>query len=174
MKTKSPQQRTIKETAGRCYDMDSIDTEMLTSMHGGEFRLVELPRFLDQRGNLAVIEQFREIPFKIERCHWIYDVPGGGGREGHAYHENEELIIALSGSFDVVVRHSGGNETVTLNRSYVGLYLPRLTWRELTNFSTNAVVLVLSSKPYSDADYILDYDMYLKLRNNGRGTQNRI
>lgn len=147
--------------------MDSTDIEKLTFMTDGDYRLVELPRFLDPRGNLAVIEQFSEIPFKIERCHWIYDVPGGGGREGHAYHENEELIIALSGSFDVVVRLPDGDDTVTLNRSYVGLYLPRLTWRELTNFSTNAVVLVLSSKPYSDADYILDYDMYLKLRNNG-------
>lgn len=128
-----------------------------------EPKIIELPRFLDPRGNLAVIEQCRQIPFKIERCHWIYDVPGGGGREGHAYHENEELIVALSGSFDVVMRHHDREETVTLNRSYLGLYVPRLTWRELTNFSTNAVVLVLSSRPYSDSDYILDYQQYLEL-----------
>lgn len=126
-------------------------------------RIIELPRFLDPRGNLAVIEECRTIPFKIERCHWIYDVPGGGGREGHAYHENEELIVALSGSFDVVTRLHDSAETVTLNRSYLGLYVPRMTWRELTNFSTNAVVLVLSSRPYSDSDYILDYQQYLAL-----------
>jgi len=128
-----------------------------------EPRIIELPRFLDPRGNLAVIEECRQIPFKIERCHWIYDVPGGGGREGHAYHENEELIVALSGSFDVVMRHHDREETVSLNRSYLGLYVPRMTWRELTNFSTNAVVLVLSSHPFSDSDYILDYQQYLTL-----------
>lgn len=131
-------------------------------MQHREFRIIELPRFLDPRGNLAVIEECREIPFRIARCHWIYDVPGGGGREGHAYHENEELIIALSGSFDVIVRLPEKTERITLNRSYVGLYLPRMTWRELTNFSTNAVVLVLSSLPYAGSDYILDYDQYLK------------
>lgn len=131
-----------------------------------EPKIIELPRFLDPRGNLAVIEECRQIPFKIVRCHWIYDVPGGGGREGHAYHENEELIIALSGSFDVELSVSGRKERVTLNRSYLGLYVPRMTWRELTNFSTNAVVLVLSSRPYSDNDYILDFDQYLTLRSD--------
>lgn len=127
-------------------------------------RIIELPRFLDPRGNLAVIEECRELPFKIERCHWIYDVPGGGDREGHAYHTNEELIVALSGSFDVITRYPDREERVTLNRSYLGLYVPRLTWREITNFSTNAVVLVLSSRPYADEEYILDYKKYLALR----------
>lgn len=121
-----------------------------------EVKIIELPRFLDPRGNLSVIEECRDIPFRIERCHWIYDVPGGGGREGHAYRSNQELIIALSGSFDVIVGCGDYKQTVTLNRSYLGLYIPNKTWRELTNFSTNAVVLVLSSHPYSDEDYIYD------------------
>lgn len=128
--------------------------------------LIELPRFLDPRGNLAVIEECDDIPFAIARCHWIYDVPGGGGREGHAYYRNREFIIALSGSFDVKVTDSKGEITYTLNRAYQGLYLPAMTWRELTNFSTNAVVVIVSSTPYDETDYILDKDVYLKLLSN--------
>lgn len=127
-------------------------------------RIVELPRYLDPRGNLAVIEECAEIPFSIERCHWIYDVPGGGGREGHAYFRNQEFIVALSGSFDVIVDFGHEKEVFSLNRSYMGLYIPALTWRELTNFSTNAVVLVLSSTPYDESDYIIDYGRYLELK----------
>lgn len=122
--------------------------------------IIELPRYLDPRGNLAVIEEGREIPFKIARCHWIYDVPGGGGREGHAYFRNRELIIALSGSFDVVVRDKSTSQTFSLNRSYLGLYVPALTWRELTNFSTNALVVVVSSMPFDEKDYIVDFEEY--------------
>lgn len=122
--------------------------------------IIELPRYLDPRGNLAVIEQGREIPFNIARCHWIYDVPGGGGREGHAYFRNRELIIALSGSFDVVVRDTSASRTFTLNRSYLGLYVPALTWRELTNFSTNALVVVVSSTPFDEKDYIVDFEEF--------------
>lgn len=129
--------------------------------------LIELPRFLDPRGNLAVIEEMREIPFKIERCHWIYDVPGGGGREGHAYFRNSELIIALSGSFDVLVNDGTRFQKFTLNRSFIGLYIPPLTWRELTNFSTNAVVLVASSTLFNESDYIIDFNLFLKEKNNG-------
>lgn len=125
--------------------------------------IIELPRFLDPRGNLAVIEECREIPFRIVRCHWIYDVPGGGGREGHAYFRNEEFIVALSGSFEVVVRTADGESRHTLNRSYRGLYLPAMTWRELTDFSTNAVVLVIDSRPYEEEDYITDFNRYLEL-----------
>ena len=129
--------------------------------------LIELPRHLDPRGNLAVIEENRNIPFKIGRCHWIYDVPGGGDREGHAYKRNREFIIALSGSFDVVVNSGDKEETFTLNRSYIGLYLPPLTWRELTNFSTNAVAVIISSESYNEDDYILDMNEYLNLRKLG-------
>lgn len=132
-------------------------------------RIIEFPQFLDPRGNLAVIEEIDTIPFKIERVHWIYDVPGGGGREGHAYHRNRELIVALSGSFDVLVSDGNKSETFTLNRSYHGLYLPQMTWRELTNFSTNSVVLVLSSTPYDDDDYITDFNLYKKLKHEKDG-----
>lgn len=134
-------------------------------MEISEPTIIELPQYLDPRGNLAVIEECQDIPFKIERCHWIYDVPGGGGREGHAYRDNEEFIVALSGSFDVVTNDGDEEKTFTLNRTYNGLYIPKMTWRELTNFSTNSVVLVLSSKPYDDSDYIIDFDEYRRLRN---------
>lgn len=125
--------------------------------------IIELPRHLDPRGNLAVIEEERQIPFKIARCHWIYDVPGGGGREGHAYYNNRELIIALSGSFDVVVKDADGTRTFSLNRSYLGLYVPAMTWRELTNFSTNALVVVVSSMPFDENEYIVDFEEYKRL-----------
>lgn len=117
-------------------------------------KIMDLPQFLDPRGNLSVIEQYNDIPFKIERVHWIYDTPGGGLRDGHAYKRNEELIVALSGSFDVSLYDGKHSERVTLNRAYNGLYVPRMTWRELDNFSTNAVALILSSTPYEEEDYI--------------------
>lgn len=126
-------------------------------------KIIDLPQFLDPRGNLAVIEECNNIPFKIERIHWIYDVPGGGQREGHAYYKNQEFIVALSGSFDVVVREGECFKTYTLNRTYQGLYLPAMTWRELTNFSTNSVALVLSSTMYDETDYITDFDQYNNL-----------
>lgn len=126
--------------------------------------IIELPQHLDPRGNLAVIEELDVIPFKIERCHWIYDVPGGGGREGHAYHRNQEFIVALSGSFDVIVHDGKCSRTFALNRSYHGLYIPRMHWRELTNFSTNAVVFVISSTHFDESDYIVDFDEFIKLR----------
>lgn len=138
---------------------------MSNNISGGDKpRIIELTRHLDPRGNLAVIEECRDIPFKIERCHWIYDVPGGGGREGHAYRRNREFILALSGSFDVIVDDGCQVETFTLNRSFRGLYLPEMHWRELTNFSTNALVLVLSSRPYDESEYIIDHKQYKALR----------
>lgn len=121
-----------------------------------EVRLKELPRHLDPRGNLSVLEEMRDVPFKIERVHWIYDVPGGGERWGHAYRTNAEMIIALSGSFDVTVTDKDGERDYNLNRSYKCLYIPPKTWRKLTNFSTNAVALVLSSQPYDENDYIYE------------------
>lgn len=128
-------------------------------------KLINLPLHLDPRGNLAVIEQFKEVPFKIERVHWIYDTPGGGLRDGHAYYKNREFIVALSGSFDVVVKDGKRSERITLNRAYNGLFIPELTWRELDNFSTNSVALVLSSTPYDEEDYIFDYNLYKSLKN---------
>lgn len=123
--------------------------------------LINLSRHLDHRGNLSVVEQRKDIPFDIARVYWIYDVPGGECREGHAYHESQEFIIALSGSFDVLVDDLKSRRIFSLNRSYYGLYIPSGCWRELSNFSTNSVALILSSTPYNKADYIFDYSQLL-------------
>lgn len=124
-------------------------------------RLVELPKIQDPRGNLTFLQSQDHIPFDIERVFWTYDVPGGESRGGHAYYKQEELIIALSGSFDVVVTAlSGEKQHYTLNRSYYGLYLPPLTWRHMENFSTNALSLHLSSTSFNPKDYIRDFKVY--------------
>ncbi len=123
-------------------------------------RIIQLPKNGDRRGNLSVIEQLDLIPFKIERAFWIYDVPGGAARGGHAYRESEEFIVALSGSFDVVIDDGKEKQVFSLNRSYYGLYVPKMMWREMVNFSTNSVALVLSSTPYDAADYIRDYEEF--------------
>ena len=123
-------------------------------------RIIELPRFLDSRGNLSFVEQFTHIPFEIKRTYWIYDVPGGEARGGHAYKENQEFIIALSGSFDVIIDDGKEKKTYTLNRSYYGLYVPKGTWREMNNFSTNSLAVILSSTLYDKEDYIFDYEQY--------------
>ena len=125
-----------------------------------EARIIDLPKFLDSRGNLSFVEEFRHIPFKIERTYWIYDVPGGEKRGGHAYRENREFIIALSGSFDVVLDDGQERRAFSLNRSYYGLYVPEGLWREMDNFSTNSLALVLASTPYTPEDYIYDYDLF--------------
>lgn len=127
--------------------------------------VIQLPKIADPRGNLTFIERGRHIPFKIQRVYWIYDVPGGEVRGGHAYKNLEEVIIALSGSFDVAVDDGSGSEHIYhLNRSYKGLYIPKLTWRQLRHFSTNSVALILASLPYSEDDYIYDYNEFLKLK----------
>lgn len=125
-----------------------------------KLRIIDLPRFLDKRGNLSFAEEFKQMPFKIMRSYWIYDVPGGESRGGHAYKENEELIIALSGSFDVVLDDGTEQKTFSLNRSYHGLYVPKGLWREMTNFSTNSLALVLASTTYNANDYIFDYSTF--------------
>lgn len=124
--------------------------------------IVELPKISDPRGNLSVIEELKDIPFKIERTYWIYDVPGGESRGGHAYKENQEFIVALSGSFDVVLDNGREKKSFSLNRSYNGLYVPKGYWREMENFSTNSLALVLSSTKYDANDYIRDYGEFLK------------
>lgn len=124
-------------------------------------QIIELPKISDPRGNLSVIEEFKQIPFKIERTYWIYDVPGGENRGGHAFKETEELIVALSGSFDVTVDDGIEKKVFNLNRSYYGLYVPKGLWREMENFSTNSLALVLSSTKYDSNDYIRDYDEFL-------------
>lgn len=123
--------------------------------------IVNLPRITDTRGNLSFIEAGRPVPFVIQRTYWIYDVPGGEVRGGHAYRELQEFFVALSGSFDVVLDDGKERKIVSLNRSYVGLYAPNMIWRNLENFSTNSVCLILASLPYSQNDYIRDYESYL-------------
>lgn len=130
-----------------------------------EPNIIELPRHFDPRGNLSVIEENKDIPFSIERCHWVYDVPGGEKRGGHAYFENEEFIVAMSGSFDVIIDDGKERKTYSLNRSYYGLYVPKGLWRELDNFSTNSLALVLSSTKYDENDYIYDYDEFKQYKN---------
>jgi len=125
--------------------------------------LIKFPKILDPRGNLTFIEQERHIPFKISRVYWIYDVPGGEQRGGHAFREQEECIIALSGSFDVLLNDGTAQKIVHLNRAYHGLYVPRMIWRRMQNFSTNAVAYVLACCPYSQNDYIRDFDEYQTL-----------
>lgn len=127
-------------------------------------KLIQLPKIADPRGNLSIIEQINQIPFEIKRVHWVYDVPGGFDRGGHAYFETEEFIVALSGSFDVVVDDGKEKQIFQLNRSYFGLLVPKGLWRTMTNFSTNSLALVLSSTKYNEKDYISDYDEYLVWR----------
>jgi oxalate decarboxylase/phosphoglucose isomerase-like protein (cupin superfamily) len=128
-------------------------------------RIIQLPKITDPRGNLSVIEELKDIPFKIERTYWIYDVPGGEKRGGHAYKENQEFIVALSGSFDVVLDNGKEKIAFSLNRSYNGLYVPKGLWREMDNFSTNSLALVLSSTKYAPEDYIHDYEDFLEYAN---------
>lgn len=132
-----------------------------------DIKTIVLPQFLDARGNLSFVEQENHIPFEIQRTYWIYDVPGGACRGGHAYKENQEFIVALSGSFDVVLNDGNEKKVYTLNRSYYGLYVPKGFWREMENFSTNSLALILSSKKYDANDYIRDYDVFLKLKKDG-------
>jgi len=124
--------------------------------------IINLPKIEDERGNLTFIEEENHIPFKIKRVYWIYDVPGGQKRGGHAFKEQQEFIVALSGSFDVVIDDGKQKQTFSLNRSYYGLYIPNGLWREMNNFSTNSLALVLSSTEFSEDDYIRDYAAFLK------------
>lgn len=123
-------------------------------------KIIDLPKIIDPRGNLSFIEGGRHVPFVIRRVYWIYDVPGGQTRGGHAYRKNEEFIVALSGSFDVALDDGKERKVFSLNRSYYGLYVPRGIWRQMENFSTNALALVLSSTPFDRNDYIYDYDEF--------------
>ena len=130
--------------------------------------IIQLPKFLDARGNLSFVEQEKHIPFVIRRTYWLYDVPGGECRGGHAYKENQEFIVALSGSFDVVLDDGTEKKTFTLNRSYYGLYVPKGLWREMENFSTNSLAMILSSTDYDANDYVRDYDEFFKLKQDGK------
>lgn len=127
-------------------------------------RLIELSKIKDPRGNLTAIESGISIPFEVMRDYWIYDVPSGMWRDGHAFREQEEFLVALSGSFDVVVNDGVKEQTFHLSRPQIGLYIPNMMWRHIHNFSTNAVTLVLSSMLYDPNDYIEDFDEYIKLK----------
>ena len=129
-----------------------------------DVKIIELPKFADPRGNLSFVEQEKHIPFVIRRTYWLYDVPGGECRGGHAYRENQEFIVALSGSFDVVLDDGTEKKKFTLNRSYYGLYVPKGLWREMENFSTNSLAMILSSTDYDANDYVRDYDEFLTLK----------
>jgi len=131
-------------------------------------QIIQLPKFLDARGNLSFVEQEIHIPFVIRRTYWLYDVPGGECRGGHAYRENDEFIVALSGSFDVILDDGKEKKAFTLNRSYYGLYVPKGLWREIENFSTNSLALILSSTNYDADDYVRDYDEFFKLKQDGK------
>lgn len=129
-----------------------------------EIKLIDLPKHEDPRGNLSFIEEDEHIPFQIERTYWIYDVPGGMVRGGHAFKQQKEFIVALSGSFDVVVDDGQLKRRFSLNRSYYGLYIPQGYWRHVENFSTNSVAMVLSSTLFLESDYIRDYSEFLKFK----------
>lgn len=127
-------------------------------------KLINLPKFEDPRGNLSFIEEEKHIPFKIERTYWIYDVPGGQIRGGHAFKKQKELIVALSGSFDIIIDNGNKKQTFSLNRSYYALFIPNGLWRQMENFSTNSLALVLSSTHFNADDYIYDYNEFLEFR----------
>ncbi|PIP53901.1 MAG: hypothetical protein COX07_08250 [Bacteroidetes bacterium CG23_combo_of_CG06-09_8_20_14_all_32_9] len=126
---------------------------------------INLPKISDPRGNLSFLESGNHIPFEIKRAYWIYDVPGGQIRGGHAYRTLNEFIIALSGSFDVVLNNGKKEEIFSLNRSYYGLYVPNMIWRRMENFSTNSLCLILASQTYNPDDYIYDYYKFKQLYN---------
>jgi glyoxylate utilization-related uncharacterized protein len=129
-------------------------------------QIIHLPKVADPRGNLTFLQYSEQLPFEIQRVFWTYDVPGGEQRGGHAYHKQYELIIALSGSFDVIITNKDGEkDTFSLNRSYYGLFVPPKTWRHMENFSTNSLGLHLSSRQFDPSDYIRDYNIYKNMNN---------
>ena len=146
------------------YDLKTVELINNTS----KCRVLGLPKVNDARGNLTFIEQKNHVPFDIKRVYYLYDVPGGETRGGHAHHDLEQFIIAANGSFDVVIDDGQINTRFHLNRSYYGLYIPNMVWRELDNFSSESVCLVLASEHYEEEDYIRDYDEFKKTRINSK------
>lgn len=132
-----------------------------------DVKLIELPKFMDLRGNLSFVEQNNHIPFEIQRTYWIYDVPGGEDRGGHAYKTTDEFIIAIAGAFDVTVDDGVNQKTLSLNRSYYGLYIPKGLWRKMDNFSTASLALEFANTKYDRSDYIEDYEQYKTMKSNG-------
>jgi dTDP-4-dehydrorhamnose 3,5-epimerase-like enzyme len=126
-------------------------------------RIINLPKILDERGNLSFFENAKQIPFEIKRTYWIYDVPGDEKRGGHAFKRQQEFIVALSGSFDVVLYDGHEEQKFQLKRSYYGLYIPNMIWRSMEDFSTNSLALVVSDSRYDEEDYIRDPELYKKM-----------
>lgn len=147
-------------------ELHSSDETLRPSRSVYDTAIIQFPKILDDRGNLTFVEAQRHIPFAIARVYWIYDVPGGASRGGHAFRELQEVVIALSGSFELLLDDGMAQKTVTLNRAYYGLYVPNMLWRQVHSFSTNAVALVLASRPYDPEDYIRDYQEFQKM--NGK------
>jgi hypothetical protein len=127
-------------------------------------RIIDLPRFQLPEGSISVVEELQNVPFPIARVFYLYDVPGGESRGGHAHHELEQLIISCLGSFDVVIDDGHRRRTISLNRSFYGLYLPPGIWAELMNFSSGAISLVLTSLPFDEADYVRDHAQFVQLK----------
>ena len=129
-------------------------------------KLIELPKIYDPRGNLSFFENNKQIPFEIQRTYWIYDVPGGEIRGGHAFKEQNEFVVVLSGSLDIVVFDGEKEEKYSLNRSYYGLYIPKGWWRHMENFATNTLALVVSSTSFDENDYIINKEEFIKMKNH--------
>ncbi len=131
-----------------------------------ECRIIELPRITNRRGNLTPVEGGKDIPFEVARVYYLYDVPGGSTRGGHAHKQLGQVLVSVMGAFDVVLDDGYNRKTVRLDRAYSGLYIPRMIWRELENFSSGGICLVLASLPFDESDYYRDYDEFLAA---GRG-----
>jgi hypothetical protein len=129
--------------------------------------IIDLPKIVDSRGNLSFIEEMKHFPFPIKRVYWVYDVPGGQKRGGHAFKRQRELIVALSGSFEVSLDDGSGKKSYRMNRSYFGLYVPNMHWREIEDFATNSLALVVSSTEYDEGDYIRDQAEFMRLAAGG-------
>lgn len=142
---------------------NNLATGIIHSRSIHDAAIIQFPKIPDDRGNLTFIEPARHIPFSISRVYWIYDVPGGESRGSHAYHRLHEVIVALSGSFDVFLDDGIAQKTVRLSRAYYGLYVPNMIWRRMQHFSTNSVALVMASHPYDETDYIRDYDTFRRM-----------
>lgn len=132
------------------------------------YKIIDLPKYADPRGNLSVIEGGNHIPFDIKRVYYLYDVPGGSSRAGHGHKELQQVIIAMSGSFDVIIDDGLERKKIHLNRSYHGLFIPKMMWREIENFSSGAVCLVLASTVYDQADYYHDYNEFVAISHAGK------
>ena len=129
-----------------------------------DVKLIDLPKILDERGNLSFFENEKQIPFAIARVYWIYDVPGGQSRGGHAYKTLQEVIVALSGSFEVILNDGKEEKKYTLNRSYFGLYVPKMIWRQMENFSTNSLAIIIADQPFSEEEYMRDFNQFVQTK----------